>query len=57
MNNFIYVFNTSDRDAMIAENYTLLKSDEKNNIYIFMNKPSEKFSKNIEFIFSDTLTF
>jgi hypothetical protein len=58
MNKFIYVFGEESRDILLANNYMLLKSDSKNNIYVFENKPEQCFSfKNISFALSDTLTF
>lgn len=58
MNKFIYVFGIDDRDMLLAEDFHLLKSDTKNNIYVFENKSGMKFSVDkINCVFSDTLTF
>lgn len=58
MSKFIYVFGEDAKNILLSENYTLLKSDKKNNIYVFENKPGQCFSfNNISFALSDTLTF
>lgn len=56
---FIYVFSIEDRDKLLAKNYTLLKSDESNGIFIFENSNQLAFGEtDIEkYVFSDTLTF
>lgn len=55
---FIYVFSTDARDKMLAAGYKLLKSDERNETYIFENNPSLTFAYlNISTIKSNTLTF
>ncbi len=55
---FIYVFSTEARDKMLAAGYKLLKSDERNETYIFENNPSLTFAcLNISTIKSNTLTF
>ncbi|MCQ2052336.1 MAG: hypothetical protein MJZ03_00100 [archaeon] len=56
---FIYVFSIEDRDKLLAKNYTLLKSDESNGIFIFENSNQLTFGEtDIEkYVFSDTLTF
>lgn len=58
MGKFIYVFSEEDRDKLIQNSYQLLKSDEKNGIYIFSNDGSFKFSKfDLSYIMSDVMTF
>lgn len=58
MNRFIYVRGGKARDMLLAEHYTLLKRDEKNNIYVFENKPDKHFDFiDIDYVLSDTLTF
>ena len=62
MENFLYVFSLDLRDYLLSENYSILKNDEKNNVYIFVNKPEAKFSisnnyRDDSVIFSNTLTF
>jgi len=55
---FIYVFGKEYRDALLANEYKLLKSDTKNNIYVFENKSETKLSfEKIDYALSDTLTF
>lgn len=60
-NKFVYVFDIDMRDKLLSANYRLLKSDDKQNIFIFENKGTLSFGlndvKNKNFIFSDTLTF
>lgn len=58
MERFIYVFSRTARDSLLAANYVLLKSDEKNSVYVFANKADMTFGfADISFILSDTLTF
>lgn len=58
MENFIYVFGAKSRDRLIALQYELLKADEENHIYVFLNKDYQRFScDDIKFTMSDTLTF
>ena len=55
---FVYVFSTNDRDYLLSKNYNLLKSDTRNNIYIFENSNHINFEEtNVKFVFSDVLTF
>ncbi len=58
---FIYVFEQAAVDKLLAGGYTLLKSDDRNLIYVFEN-PGDitklKFDlSDFEFAYSDTLTF
>lgn len=54
---FVYVFSDEDKDKLLSRGYQLLKSDEKEHVYIFENS-GEKFDEDgIEFAFSNTLTF
>ena len=58
MTNFIYVFDEKGRDALLAQKYELLKSDEQKHIYVFINQESQTFAKNeFTYALSDTLTF
>ena len=58
MEKFIYVFSKSARDRLVAANYTLLKSDEQNEVYVFANQMEMTFDlADISFIRSNTLTF
>lgn len=57
-NKFIYVFDEESRDVLLANEYKLLKSDTKNNIYVFENKSETKLSfEKMDYVLSDTLTF
>lgn len=56
--NFIYVFDEDARDKLLDMNYKLLKRDEKNHIYVFVNEDREVFALDgISHILSDTITF
>lgn len=58
MEKFIYVFSKEARDRLLSANYALIKSDEKNEIYVFANQTEMTFAlADISFIRSDTLTF
>lgn len=58
MNKFIYVFNEDAKEMLLAKKYTLLKSDTRNNIYVFENKPEQHFDfKDMVYTFSDVLTY
>jgi len=58
MGSFIYVFDTTDRDILCAKGFCLLKSDEANNVFIFVNEPELEFALgDISYVSSDVLTF
>ena len=58
VSNFIYAFNEEGRDKLLALQYELLKCDEQNHIFVFLNKKRQDFSCNdFKFALSDTLTF
>lgn len=58
MYKFIYVFTKETSDALIAQGFTPVKSDEKNKVYVFENSPGKKFTfSQKDFVFSNTLTF
>lgn len=58
MKNFIYVYSAAARDKLLASGCKLMKSDERNNIYIFLNEGKLSFaSLDISYILSDTMTF
>lgn len=62
MEKFLYVFESDVRDFLIAKGYSLLKNDERNNVYIFANRLEAKFALDDKFkdesvILSNTLTF
>lgn len=57
---FIYVFTLSARDQLLENGFTLLKSDEDNNLFIFAaddERPVNFSWDNIIYIKSDTLLF
>ena len=62
MEKFIYVYSEDARDTLIKANFKLLKSDDRNHIYIFENanplNGTQKFAlNNVSNIPSNTLTF
>lgn len=58
MNKFIYVFDEDAKEKLLAKKYTLLKSDTRNNIYVFENKPEQHFDfKDMVYTLSDVLTY
>lgn len=58
MNKFIYVFSQSDRDKMLFKGFLLLKSDQHNNMYVFLNEGNLTLDDlDISYILSDKLTF
>lgn len=55
---FIYVFTQETSDTLVAQGFNLVKSDKKNNVYVFENNPKKKFTfSKKDFVFSNTLTF
>lgn len=58
MYKFIYVFTKETSDELVTQGFNLVKSDEKNKVYVFENNPKKQltFSKK-DFVFSNTLTF
>lgn len=58
MEKFLYVFSKDNRDLLIAAGYTLLKSDDKNDLYVFVNQANMTFDiVDMSFVRSDILTF
>ena len=61
MNNFIYAFNLDSKNTLIEAGYCLLKGDDINNIYVFINEDllDLKFTNNdeLKFMYSNILTF
>lgn len=58
MDEFIYVFDQEARDALLKMGLTLLKSDERNKVYVFKNSDQKNFViKDFSYITSNTLTF
>lgn len=58
MEKFIYVYSSEARDKLIAANYKLLKSDDRNRTYVFLNENKLSFEKlDVSYILSDVMTF
>ena len=59
MGKFIYVFTKEAMKDMKKKGYTLLKTDEKNQIWVFSNKDPENlnFSSKYQCVLSDVLSF
>lgn len=58
MERFLYVFDKEARDELLVAGFRLLKSDKKNDVYVFANKMDVAFElADISFVRSDTLTF
>lgn len=58
MERFLYVFDKESRDKLISVGFELLKSDNKNDVYIFANRMDMAFElASISFVRSNTLTF
>lgn len=55
---FIYVMDTRSRDALLKLGYELLKANNEQIVWIFVNKSDLQFdSLDIPCVVSDTLTF
>lgn len=58
MNAFIYVTTEEDRDKLVANGYTLLRSDPSGGIFIFLKDGLETFDlEEIDYVESDILLF
>ncbi len=58
MEKFLYVFDKESRDELLHAGYKLLKSDKKNDVYVFANRNDMAFElTDISFVRTDTLTF
>ena len=58
MYKFIYVFTKETSDELVTQGFNLVKSDEKNKVYVFENNPKKQFTfSKKDFAFSNTLTF
>lgn len=58
MYKFIYVFTKETSDELVTQGFNLVKSDEKNKVYVFENNPKKQFTfSKKDFVFSNTLTF
>lgn len=54
----MYVFSNEDRDKLLEIGFRILRSNEKNQIYIFENVDAVKFDKNsVKFVYSNNLVF
>ena len=55
---FIYVFDISDREKLIAAGYKLITSKAESNVYVFENNSVLKFSNDVSrFVTSNVLMF
>lgn len=58
MDKFIYVFTDENKQLLLAQGYTLLKSDIEREMYVFENKETLNFSlSESDYICSNILTF
>lgn len=58
MTNFIYVFDENAKNKLLDMQFKMLKADDKNNIYIFVNEGRKNFAiDDISYVMSNTLTF
>ena len=58
MEKFLYVFDLESCEKLISAGYRLLKSDKKNQIYVFADRTDMMFElANVSFVRSNTLTF
>jgi hypothetical protein len=58
MENFIYVFDKKSRDVLLADGFHLLKSDEKNDVYVFVNQEQFTFKySEMKYCLSNILSF
>lgn len=58
MEKFLYVFDKESRDHLLAHNFRLLRSDKKNDVYVFANRTDMAFEvADIYVVRSNTLTF
>lgn len=55
---FLYVMDKESRDRLLALGFELLKANDKNTIWVFVNKSEQAFdSVDVPCVVSDTLTF
>lgn len=59
MSKFIYVFTKEAMKDLKKKGYQLLREDEKNQIWIFVNKDPDslEFTTDYQCVLSDTLSF
>jgi hypothetical protein len=54
---FIYVYKEEDKDRLMNLGFKLLKKDDKNEIWCFMNTDSSQEVFDFGVLYSNTLTF
>lgn len=55
---FIYVMDTRSRDILLKFGYELLKANDNQTVWVFINNPEKQFeSLDIPCVVTDTLTF
>ena len=54
---FVYAYDPEARDKLTALGYVLFKSDERNNVYVFINDEKLSFAHVDGCFASDKLTF
>lgn len=53
---FLYVFRKEDCQTLLKLQYTLMAADERNGIYVFLNREPACFNtETVRFAYSDTL--
>jgi len=61
MEKFLYVFDEATRDRLLKRNFKLLKSNEKDNVYVFINDPEAMIGEAVfesdTILLSNMLTF
>ena len=58
MKKFIYVLSKEDRDKLLELGYTLFKSDEKNDVFVFINEERLAFQNtDVRYVLQDTIVF
>jgi len=57
MPKFIYVFNKSEKEKFIQKGFTLMKGDERSDIYVFLNQGQNLNFCDASYALSDTIAF
>ena len=58
MEMYLYVFDKESRYELLHAGFKILKSDKKNDVYVFANRMDMAFEiADISFVRTDTLTF
>lgn len=59
MSKFIYVFNDKDAKKLLKRGYELCRNDDRNQIWVFVNKDPEnlEFTPDFQCVLSDVLSF